>query len=62
MNGLIQEIKLKYSNKIFHNKSDRISYWVGRSYLKELDTIELFDTKHMIEDMEAELTEASDIN
>ena len=69
LNWLIQEVKLKRnkpysdsSNKFYLNKNDRKYHWVGHSSLKELDTIDLFKRKHMIEDMEAEVTEASEIN
>ena len=64
LNGLIQEVKSKGKNlfsffkTIFINKNDRTSHWVLYSYLKELDINNLFERKHMIEDMEAELTEA----
>ena len=44
------------------NKYDRTSHWFGHSDLKELDTIDFLKRKQMIEDMEAELTEASEIN
>ena len=40
------------------NNGDRTSLWVGHSNLKELDTNNLFERKNMVEDMEAELTEA----
>ena len=40
------------------NINYRASRWVFHSDLKELDTKELFERKNMIEDMEAELTEA----
>ena len=44
------------------NKGDKTSHWVGNYRLKELDTIDLFERKQMIEGMEAELTELSEIN
>ena len=44
------------------NKGDRTSHWVGHSDLKELYNNELFERKHMIEDMEAELTKSSEID
>ena len=47
------------SDKIYLNKGDITSNWVGHSSLKELDTIDFFERKQMIEDMEAELTELS---
>ena len=50
------------SNKLYLNKGDRTSHWVGHSSFTELDTIDLFKIKKMIEDMEAELTELSEIN
>ena len=50
------------SNKFSLNKVDKTSHWVGHSSLKELDTIDFFERKHMIEDMEAELTESLEIN
>ena len=39
-----------------------MSHWVRNSDLKKLDTIDLFKRIQIIEDMEAELTEASTIN
>ena len=39
-----------------------MSYWVGHSKLKELDTIDFKKRKQMVKDMEAELTELSEIN
>ena len=39
-----------------------MSPWGGHSALKELDTIDFFERKQMIKDMEAELTESSEIN
>ena len=42
-------------------KNGRTSHWVGHSDLKELYTNDLFERKHTLEDMEAELTEASEI-
>ena len=39
-----------------------MSHWVGHSALKELDTNDFFERKKMIDDMEAELTESSEIN
>ena len=65
LNGLIQEVKLKgktpiqFLQKHYINKNDRTSRWVGHSYLKELYTIDFLERKHMVEDMEAELTKAS---
>ena len=44
------------------NKSNRKFHWVVKSDLKELDINNFFKRKQMIEDMEAELTEASEIN
>ena len=64
LNGLIQEVKskgnnpIKFPKKSLHKYKDRTSDWVGHSDLKQLDTNELFVRKYMIEDMEAELTEA----
>ena len=43
------------------NKVDIKSHWVGHSKLKELDTNHFFE-KEMIEDMESDLTESSEIN
>ena len=39
-----------------------MSQWVVHSELKELDTIDFFKREHIIEDMEAEITESSEIN
>ena len=50
------------SNTFDLNKGDRTSNWVGNSALKELDNIDIFKRRQMIEDMESELTEASAIN
>ena len=47
---------------IYINKNDRTSHQVGHSDLNKLDTNDLFKRKQMIEDMEAELTETSEIN
>ena len=65
LNRLIREVKPR-EKKHFQflknnciNKNDRTSHWVGHSDLKYLDTNELFERKQIIEDMEAELTEAS---
>ena len=63
LNGLIQEVKLKginlFSFSFFYvNKGDRTSHWVGYLDLKEIDTNDFFKRKHIIEDMESELTEA----
>ena len=66
MNGLIQESKKRNkpfsisSNNFFLNKGDRTSHWVGHSKLKELDTIDFFKRKHIIEYMEDELAELSE--
>ena len=49
------------SNKLYLNKGGRTPRWVGHSSLKELDTIDFFERKKMIEDMEAEMTESSEI-
>ena len=38
------------SNKFYLN-SDKTSNWVGHSKLKELDTIDFFERKRIIEDM-----------
>ena len=40
------------------NKGDKTSHWVVHSDLKELDINYFFERKHIIEDMESELTEA----
>ena len=52
--------KKPYSVSSFFNinKGDRTSNWVGNSDLKELDINDFFERKQMIEDMEAEMTEA----
>ena len=39
-----------------------MSHWVGHTKIKELDNIDVFKRKQMIEYMEAELTEWSKIN
>ena len=44
------------------NKDYRTSHWVGISKPKELDTIGFFEIKQMIENMESEQTESSEIN
>ena len=49
------------TNKFYLNKDDITSNWVGHSSLKALYTIELFEIKQTIEDMEAELTKSSEI-
>ena len=65
LNGSNQEIKSKGKNPIQFlqknciNKGDRTSHWVGHSDLTELDINDLFERKQMIEDVEAELTEAT---
>ena len=65
LNGLIQEVKLKekkpiqFPNFFSLNQVDRTSHWVVHSALKELYINDPFEIKHMIEDMEAKLTEAS---
>ena len=64
LNGLIQKVKSKgktysvSSKTDYINKDDRTTHWVVHSDLKELDINDSFERKHMIEDMEAELTEA----
>ena len=51
------------SSIVFYiNKGDRTSQWVGHSKLKELDINDFLERKHMIDDMEAELTEAPKTN
>ena len=50
------------SNKFCLHKVDIKSHWVGYSFLKELYTIDFFERKQMIEDMESELAELSEIN
>ena len=35
--------------KFYLNKCDIMDYWVGHSQLKESDTIDLFEGKHMNE-------------
>ena len=40
------------------NKGDITSHWFGHSDLEELYINDFFERKHIIEDMEAELTEA----
>ena len=47
------------SLKMYLNKNDGAANGVGHSQLKELDTIDFFERKHMNEEMEAELTEPS---
>ena len=64
LNGSIQEVKSKGKNlvsffkKNYKNKCYRMSHWVGHSDLKELEINDFFERKNVIEDMEAELTEA----
>ena len=43
------------SIKFYLNKNDRTAHWFEHSQLKELDSIEFFEIKHTIEEMEAEL-------
>ena len=65
LNELIQEVKLKgktpiqFLQKHYINKNYRTSRWVGHKDLKELYTIDFFERKHIVKDMEAELTKAS---
>ena len=65
LNGLIQQVKSKekkpiqFLNKNYINKNCRTSHWVGHSYLKKLDNNDFFERKQMVQDMEAELNEAS---
>ena len=64
LNGSIQEVISKRKDPIqflqffLINKGDRTSHWVGHSNIKELDINDFLERKNMIEDMEAELTEA----
>ena len=51
-----------FFKKNYLHKGDRTSHWFGHSKIKELDTIDFFERKQMIEDMEAELTDLSDID
>ena len=50
------------SNGFYIDKDDRKSHWVGHSDLNELDTNDLFERENTIDDIEAEMTEASKIN
>ena len=50
------------SDKLHLNNVDNPSNLVGHSALKELDSIDFFEGKQMIEDTESELTESSKIN
>ena len=54
------KIRRKKPIQFFLNisKGDRTSHWVGHSKIKELDINDLFERKDMIENLEAELTEA----
>ena len=45
------------SETFYIDKNDRTAHWVGHYKLKELNINDLFNIKHMNEDMEAELTE-----
>ena len=56
--SLIKIFFFSFFNYIYINKGDIKSNWVGHFKLKEFDTNYSFERKHMIEDMEAELTEA----
>ena len=49
------------SKKCHINKNDRTAHWVGHSQLKELYIIDLFKIKQVNEEMEAELTELSEM-
>ena len=40
-----------FSKTFYLNKNDITAHWVSHSQLKELDTIELFERKHMNEEM-----------
>ena len=66
LNGSIQEVKSKgkkpmqFLQKNCINKGYRASIWVVHSYLKQLDINDLFERKHTIEDMGAELTSNTD--
>ena len=55
-----QKGKKPYSvSSIFYiNKGDKTSHWVENYKLKELDINDLSERKQIIEDMEAEMTEA----
>ena len=50
------------SKKFYLNKNDKTDHWVEHSKLKELDTIDLFEEKQSNEEMEAELTECSEMD
>ena len=53
---IVKPFSVSSKNKYISN-SDRMANFVGKSRLKELDIIDLFQRKHMNEAMEAELTE-----
>ena len=46
------------SKMVYINKGDRMHHWVGHSNRKELDINGFFESKEMIVDMKAELTES----
>ena len=50
------------SSKNHLNKNDRTYHWVDHSSLKELDTIDFFKITQIIEEMEYELTESSEMD
>ena len=50
------------SKKFYLDKNYRTAHWVGDYQLKELDTIDFYEIKQMNEEMEAELTESSEID
>ena len=57
LNGLIQEVKSREINPyhflqfFYLNKGYRMSHWVGHSELKQWDTNDFSEIKHIIEDM-----------
>ena len=66
LNGWIQELLTKginpfqFHQKIYLNKVERSAHCFGHSKIKELHIIEFFK-KRMVEDMESELTDLSEI-
>ena len=55
-------LKIDSSMNFYLNKNDRTAHWIVHIKLKLLDTIDFFKRKQIIGNMEAELTELSEIN
>ena len=68
LNGSIQELlpkginPFRFIKKFYLNIGDKTSHWIEHSKIKELGTIDFIERKQMIEDMESELTESSEIH